>query len=181
MRYALIYGALAGAVTICLIILTLVLELPDHLHSEWFGYLVMLVALSMIFVGVKRYRDVERGGVIRFVPALGVGLGIAVVAALIYVIGWEIFLATNDSSFIAEYMREYLAGMVRDMQAEGATPAAIQAKITETEGMVEAYKNPLFRMPLTFVEIFPVGLLVALVSAAILRNPRVLPARAAAA
>ncbi|HEY0114138.1 MAG TPA: DUF4199 domain-containing protein, partial [Allosphingosinicella sp.] len=77
--------------------------------------------------------------------------------------------------------REYLAGMVRDMQAEGATPAAIQAKITETEGMVEAYKNPLFRMPLTFVEIFPVGLLVALVSAAILRNPRVLPARAAAA
>jgi hypothetical protein len=40
------------------------------------------------------------------------------------------------------------------------------------------YANPLFRLPMTFAEIFPVGVLVSLVSAAILRNPRVLPARA---
>ena len=66
MRYALVYGGLAGAVAIAAIVATLALDLPSHLHSEWFGYLVMLVALSMIFVGVKRYRDVECGGVIRF-------------------------------------------------------------------------------------------------------------------
>src|SRR3546814_12654255 len=35
----------------------------------------------------------------------------------------------------------------------------------------------MFRLPMTFVEIFPVGVLVSLVSAAVLRNPRVLPAR----
>jgi hypothetical protein len=180
MRYALIYGVLSGAVAIGLIILTLMVDLPNHLHSEWFGYLVMLVSLSMIFVGVKRYRDVERGGVIKFLPALGLGLGIAVVAGLIYVVGWEIFLATTDRDFMAEYMSDYLAGMVRDMQADGATPAAIQAKVAEMQDMAESYKNPLFRLPLTFIEIFPVALVVALVSAAILRNPRVLPARAAA-
>jgi hypothetical protein len=179
MRYALIYGALSGAVAICLIILTMIVDLPDHLHSEWFGYLVMLVALSMIFIGVKRYRDVERGGVVRFLPALGIGLGIAVVAGLIYVAGWEVFLATTDASFVEQYMADYIAGLARDMQAEGATPAAIQEKVAEMQGMAESYKNPLFRVPLTFIEIFPVGLIVALVSAAILRNPRVLPARAA--
>ncbi len=178
MRYALVYGALSGAVAIVLIILTVVLDLPDHLHSEWFGYLLMLVSLSMIFVGVKRYRDLERGGVVRFLPALGVGLGIAVVAGLFYVVGWEIFLATTDSNFIDRYMAEYTAGLVRDMQAEGAAPAAIQARIAEMRAMAESYKNPLFRVPITFVEIFPVGLVVALVSAAILRNPRALPARA---
>ena len=43
--------------------------------------------------------------------------------------------------------------------------------------MAEAYRNPLFRLPMTFVEIFPVGLLIALVSAGLLRNPRFLPAR----
>jgi len=177
MRYALIFGGLSGAVAIVLIILTVVMDLPDHLHSEWFGYLIMLVSLSMIFVGVKRYRDVERGGVIRFFPALAVGLGIAVVAGLIYVIGWEIFLATSADDFMTEYMNSYIAGLARDMQADGATPAAIQAKIAEMRAMAESYKNPLFRVPLTFVEIFPVGLLVALVSAAILRNPRVLPAQ----
>jgi hypothetical protein len=157
----------------------LLVDLPDHLHSEWFGYLLMLVALSVIFIGVKRYRDVERGGVIRFVPAFVLGLGIAVVAGMIYVVGWEIFLAASDSSFIDEYMAEYITGLTRDMQADGAAPAAIQEKVAEMQAMAEAYKNPLFRMPLTFVEIFPVGLIVAAVSAAILRNPRVLPSRVA--
>jgi hypothetical protein len=40
------------------------------------------------------------------------------------------------------------------------------------------YRDPLFRIPITFIEIFPVGLLVALVSAALLRNPKLMPARA---
>jgi hypothetical protein len=40
------------------------------------------------------------------------------------------------------------------------------------------YANPMIRMPMTFAEIFPVGLLVSLVSAGLLRNPRFLPARA---
>jgi hypothetical protein len=43
------------------------------------------------------------------------------------------------------------------------------------------YDNPLYRLPMTFAEIFPVGLLVTLVSAVLLRNPRFLPARTRAA
>lgn len=181
MRYSLIFGALSGAVAIAAIILTLVLDLPSHAHSEWFGYLIMLISLSMIFVGVKRYRDIERGGVIKFLPALGLGLGIAVVAGLIYVVGWEIFLATTDPGFAERYLSDYTAGIVREMQADGATPAAIQAKIAEMQSLAQSYKNPLFRVPITFAEIFPVGLLVSLVSAAILRNPRILPAARGAA
>jgi hypothetical protein len=63
------------------------------------------------------------------------------------------------------------------MQAEGASQAAIQAEAAEMNAMAESYRNPLFRIPMTFVEIFPVGLLVALISAALLRNPKMLPAR----
>jgi hypothetical protein len=43
------------------------------------------------------------------------------------------------------------------------------------------YRNPLIRMPMTFLEIFPVGLLISLISAAVLKNPRVLPAKMGAA
>jgi hypothetical protein len=39
------------------------------------------------------------------------------------------------------------------------------------------YSNPLYRLPITFVEMFPVGVLISLISAAVLRNSRVLPAR----
>jgi hypothetical protein len=174
MRYALVYGGIAGAIAIAIISAGLALDLPSHATSEWFGYLVMLVALSLIFVGVKRYRDVECGGIIRFGRAFGLGLAIAGVAALIYVIGWEIYLAVSDRDFIGEYAQ----GIARTMREDGAGEAAIQARLAEMRDMAESYRNPLFRVPITFIEIFPVGLLVALVSAALLRNPRMMPARA---
>ena len=173
MRYALVYGGIAGAIVITVLVAGLAFDLHSHATSEWFGYLVMLVALSLIFVGVKRYRDVECGGVIRFGRAFGLGLGIAAVAALVYVAVWEIYLAASGVDFMAQYT----AIMVEGMRADGASPAAIEAKVAGMREMAEMYRNPLFRVPITFVEIFPVGLLVALVSAALLRNPKVLPAR----
>lgn len=176
MRYALIYGGIAGSIVIAVLIAGFVLDMPSHATSEWFGYLVMLVALSMIFVGVKRYRDNECGGIIRFGRALGVGLGIAAVAGVIYVIGWEIYVASTGF----DLFRDYGAHVVDKMRAAGASQAAIEAKLAEMHSMAERYRSPLFRIPMTFVEIFPVGAVIALVSAAVLRNPRLLPARSAA-
>jgi hypothetical protein len=173
MRYSLVYGGLSGAVAISVLVFSLAFNLPNHSHSLWFGYLVMLVALSLIFVGVKRYRDVECGGVVSFGRAFMIGLGIALVAAVIYALGWELYLAVSGKDFMADY-----TGSILDrMRADGATPAAIAANNAEMRDMAEAYRNPLFRLPMTFVEIFPVGLVVTLVSAALLRNPKLLPAR----
>jgi hypothetical protein len=164
---------MAGAIVICVITAGIAFSMPSHATSVWFGYLVMLVALSLIFVGVKRYRDVECGGVIRFSLALALGLAIATVAALVYVIGWEIYLAVSGRDFIADYSAMTIDGM----RSAGATPAAVQAKLAEMQAMAVQYRNPLFRIPITFIEIFPVGLLVACVSAALLRNPKLLPSR----
>jgi uncharacterized protein DUF4199 len=173
MKYAFVYGGTAGAIIILILCGGLAFDLPIRATSVWFGYLIMLMALSLIFVGVKRYRDVECGGVIRFGRAFGVGLGIAAVAALIYVIGWEIFSAFWNRDFIAEYT----AGIIDELRAGGASQAAIDAKSAEMEALSENYRNPLWRIPMVLAEILPVGLLVALVSAALLRNPRLLPAR----
>lgn len=175
MRYALIYGVIAGAVTIAVITSSIVFKTLDHQQSEWFGYLVMLVAMSLIFVGVKRYRDVECGGTIRFLRALTLGLGIAAVAGLVYVAGWEAYLATTDGDFLVDYT----ASMVADMRASGASQAEIVATEARMAPFIEWYRRPLIRMLITFSEIIPVGVLVALVSALVLRNPRVLPARSA--
>jgi len=97
----------------------------------------------------------------------------AAVAGLIYAIGWEIFQAVSGYDFVADYT----ASVLDRMRSEGASAAAIQAKAAEMRDFAESYRNPLFRVPMVFLEIFPVGLLVALVSAGLLRNPKVLPAR----
>jgi hypothetical protein len=173
MRYALIYGSIAGAIAISLISAMIGMDLTAHDETAmWVSYLIMLIALSLIFVGVKRYRDVECGGVIRFGRALGIGAGIAAIAALIYVIGWEIFSAPWNRDFIAEYS----AGVIEQLRAGGATQAMIDAKMAEMNALAVNYRNPWFRIPMVLLEILPVGLIVALVSAALLRNPRLLPA-----
>lgn len=179
LRTVMIYGVIAGLLVAVPMFSALAYEpSPDStVHSMAFGYLIMVVALSLIFIGVKRRRDKELGGVIRFVPALLTGLGISAVAGVIYVVGWEITLRLTDFGF----MESYAQGMIDKARNAGASAAEIEKVSAEMATFKTQYADPLFRLPMTFVEIFPVGVLVSLVSAALLRNSRFLPARQAGA
>ncbi len=174
LRQSIIYGGLAGLLNLAIALVALAVFGSEHLgNSELFGYTVMLLALSMIFVGIKRYRDRELGGMIRFSRAVALGLGMSVVASLIYVGAWEVNMALSGDSFAEGYVE----AMIARSEAEGLSEEEIQARIEEMRMWQERYSNPLFRIPITFTEIFPVGLLVTLVSAGVLRNPDALPAR----
>jgi hypothetical protein len=148
-------------------------EMPEN--GALIGYATILVALTGVFLGVKHYRDKEKGGVIKFLPALGVGLGISAVASLGWVIAWEISLAVTKFDFVTAYY----GAMIEQAQADGATAEKIAQMRTEQEGFASMYSNPVIRMGITFVEMFPIGVVISLISAALLRNSRFLPARAA--
>ncbi len=162
----LVYGLLTGTVIIGSMLWGI--TATDHGgFSVWLGYLIMIVAMTMIFIGIKRYRDTELGGVIKFNQAFLLGLGIALIASFIYVLVWEIYLAMTDYAFIDGYS----AGMIERAQNEGMAEAEMQALQAKMAKMKADYANVFYRLPLTFSEIFPVGLLVSLISAGILRNP----------
>ena len=169
------YGAIAGVVVAGFMCATFLGfdGIPPMPWSMVIGYAGMLIALSAVFVGIKRHRDLDRGGVIGFWPAFGIGLAISFIAGVFYVVAWEAVLAITDMDFMASYSNAVL----ENARAEGAGEAALAKLAADMEAMKVQYANPLFRMPMTFAEIFPVGVLVSLVSAALLRNPRFLPAR----
>ena len=169
-RTILTYGLASGAVIIFGMLVSMKL---DGGHSLLVGYLIMLVALSVILIGVKQHRDRTLGGVIKFTTAFLLGLGIALAASLAYVAIWEAYLAMTHYSF----MDDYTASILAAKRAAGVTGAAYAKAAAQMEDMRRQYANPLYRLPETFIEIFPVGLLVALVSAALVRNPKFLPAR----
>lgn len=171
-RIIAVYGIIAGIIVAVGMQIGINLVTDHGALGMVVGYLTMLVALSMVFVGVKRYRDTALGGVIRFWPAFGIGLGIAGVAGLCYVAGWEAYMYATDYTFMDVYMKQALAAKV----AAGASAAELTKLSAEMEALKAQYANPLFRMPMTFAEIAPVGLVVALVSATILRNSRAFPA-----
>ena len=171
-RIIAVYGAIAGVIVIIGMFISITFVADHGAMGMVAGYLSMLVALLFVFIGVKRYRDVNLGGVIGCWKAFGVGLGIGRVAALFYVLGWEVYMWQTGGTF----MTDYIAQSVEDMRAAGKPAAEIAKFSAEMSVMAEQYKNPLFRMALTLTEIFPVALLVSLVSAALLRRSSFMPA-----
>ena len=171
--YILKFGAISGLLVITPMIIGMVAGGQDSFAGgQAFGYTLMLVAFSLIFMAIKRYRDKELGGVIRFGQAFLLGLGIAAVAGVAYVSVWELFLYTSDYAFVSEYSESLIAAE-RASGADAARMAEFEAQVAAT---IENYGKVWFRVPITFSEIFPVGAIVSLISAAILRKPGVLPA-----
>ena len=135
-----------------------------------------MVALTVVFLGVKHIATRRSAASSSSCPRFGVGLAISAVASLGWVIAWEISLAVTKFDFVAAYYGE----MIEEARAAGATPEKIQQLTKEGQDFAAMYANPLIRMAITFVEMFPIGVVISLISAALLRNSRFLPARAMA-
>ena len=158
------YGTIAGLI----IIVTNMISLVYGRGQAWFGFLVMFIAFSAIFIAIRQHRDDTLSGVISFAAAFLMGLGISAVASVVYVAIWELYLAVTDYGFIDTYA----TSMVEAKELGGASESELAQVAAEAEKFRVQYSSPLFRLPMTLLEIFPVGLLVSLVSAAVLRNHR---------
>lgn len=168
-RVVLIFGCISGVISSALILVTTYLctkGIVDFDNGAILGYSSMVLAFLLVFFGVRAYRE-NSGGTVTFGRAFTVGLLIALISCGFYVVSWEI-VYYND--LLPDFWGQWTQHMVAKMEKEGAAPAAIEAKRIEMAKFQEAYKNPLVNVAYTFIEPFPVGLLAALISAAILRR-----------
>ncbi len=141
----------------------------------WLGYASMIVAFAFIFVAVKRYRDNFGDGRITFGKALKIGLLVTLVASTIYVIAWMI----SYYFFTPDFFEKYINTMKLQMQAEGKSAEAISKAVAEAVKYREIYRNPVFNILLTYREIVPVGIVISLIAALILKkNPKTEPVNA---
>lgn len=173
----LIYGAIGGVIVGAPMLWGMLTfdvsagQMPEN--GALIGYTMMLLALTAVFLGVKHYRDKVLGGVVKFWPALGVGLGIGAVASLGWVIAWEISLMATKFDFAAMYNQMLLD----QARADGASAEKLAQVAKDGEAFAQMYANPVIRMGITFLEMFPIAVLIALASAGLLRNSRFLPTR----
>ena len=130
------------------------------------GYASMILAFSLMFVGVKNYRDKYNGGIISFGKAFRIGLYITLVASTLYVLVWLV----DYYVFIPDFMDKYSAHVINKAQNSGASANEIAAKTKEINTMKEMYNTPLMVVLLTYMEIFPVGLIVSIITALILKR-----------
>ncbi len=168
-KVVLTYGLIAGAIVAAFMIygtLTFINN-TDYEGSMWLGYTGMLVAFSFVFIGIKNYRDKQNDGVITFGKALKIGALISLIASTVYVGVWLI----EYYCFFPDFMDKYCEAMLKKMDKATMTAAEIKAKTDEMMMYKEMYKSPIMVILWTYAEVLiPIGLLVPLISALILKR-----------
>jgi hypothetical protein len=166
-KTVLTFGLISGAISAGLMFATL--PLIDRIGLDKgaiVGYTGMVISFLLVFFGIRSYRENSGGGTISFGRAFAIGILITVISCLCYVVAWEIIYF----KFMPGFWDKYAAYMIEKVRASGASPAAIQAKLQEMKKFKEMYDNPFFNAAITFTEPFPIGLIVTVISALVLRK-----------
>ena len=130
------------------------------------GYTTIVLSFLLVYFGIRSYRDNVGNGQITFAKAFAVGISIALISCIFYVVTWEIIYF----NFMHDFMDNYNASMIEKVKASGASAAAVQAQLEQMAKFKERYENVFFNAAMTFIEPFPIGLVITFISAAVLRK-----------
>jgi hypothetical protein len=158
------FGLISGAISALMMVATV--PFADRIGFDKglvIGYTSIVLSFLLVFFGIRSYRDNVGNGQITFSKAFAVGISITLISCVCYVLTWEIIYF----NFLPDFMDKYGAHLIEKAKASGANAAAVQAQVKKYK---EMYDNPLLNAAMTFMEPFPIGLVITLISAAVLRR-----------
>jgi hypothetical protein len=162
-RNVLIFGLVIGTILCAnmIVMVNLMYTNTDFKGNDIVGYAAMVVMFSLIFFGIRNYRNKQLDGYISFGKAFKMGTLIALVGSTMYVVVWLFYYYL----FVPDFIEVYSSYVLKECSASD-----LPAKTAEMTNFKEMYKNPLFVILITYSEVLPIGLVVALVSALILKK-----------
>jgi hypothetical protein len=171
-KTVLIFGLISGAISAAMMLITV--PLADKIgweKGEILGYATIVLSALMIFFGVRSYRENVAGGRLSFGRGFAVGILIALISSTCYVGAWEIVYF----KFMPDFAEKYSAHMVEKAKASGESQQKVDDIVRRAKAFKEMYDNLAINIAMTFMEVFPIGLVVTLISAGLLRKkPRAL-------
>ena len=163
-----IFGLVLGAILVgnMVYMVKMIYTNPNFDTNDVVGYAAMVVVLSLIFFGIRNYRNKELNGTISLGRAFKTGALIALVGSTGYVVAWLFYYYL----FVPDFIEQYSRCVLNEATRNGATPAELRAKNEDLAQLREMYKTPLFVVLITYAEVLPLGLVVAFISSLILRR-----------
>lgn len=167
-RKIFIYGLVLGSILLAnmFYMVHLIYDNPNFKSNDIVGYAALILVFSLVFFGIRNYRNKNSNGSITFGKALLIGILIALVASTLYVSVWLVYYYC----FVPDFVDKYIAHVMNSARADGATASEIATKSNEMAQFKEMYKSPFFVIAITYAEVFPIGILVSLVSALVLKR-----------
>lgn len=164
MKSIILKNGIFGGIIVSLVMISMTLYMktyPDCEPSAIIGFGSMLLAFIFVILGIKQQRETNNDGSITFGKAFLTGLSISLVISTIYVLVWLIIYY----NFFPDFMEQY-----SNMVLKNTSPEELAAKTAEMNQMKEWYKNPIMVILLTLMEVFPIGIVVSLIGALVLKK-----------
>jgi hypothetical protein len=167
-KTVLTFGLIAGVMISVLMDSSLLLadKIGSGHNSMVLGYTMMVASFLLIYFGIRSYRDNTLSGQISFRRAFACGVLITLITTVCYVATWEVIYF----NFIPHFMDSYFAAQIHKVQSSGLDPVTTAAKVADIQHSQQLYQNPFVNMAYTFMEPLPVGIIITLISAAVLRR-----------
>lgn len=163
MKNIILKNGIFGGIIVSIVMISMVLYMktyPDLEPNSILGFGSMFLAFIFVILGIKQQRETNNGS-ITFGKAFLTGLSISLVISTIYVLVWLIIYY----NFFPDFMEQY-----SKMVLKNTNPEELAAKTAEMNQMKEWYKNPIMVILLTFMEILPIGIVVSLIGALVLKK-----------
>jgi uncharacterized protein DUF4199 len=166
-KTVLTFGLIGGVIAAALMLVTVPFQhsIAENLALV-IGYTTIVLASLMVFFGVRSYRETVGDGHLTFGRGFVVGLLITLITCLCYVGTWEIVYF----KLMPDFGARFAAQIVENVRASGADQAKIDEATRQAHDIKAMLDDPLKNSAMTFLEPFPVGLAIALISAVILRR-----------
>ncbi|HET9706209.1 MAG TPA: DUF4199 domain-containing protein [Vicinamibacterales bacterium] len=166
-KIVLTFGLLSGAVAGVMMFLTLPFaERIGFDRAVYVGYTTIVISMLFVYFGVRSYRDNVLGGRMNFGKAFTAGMLITIISSACYVAAWLVMYY----GFMPDFANQYADYLVEQARTPGASQADIDAAIKQGEQARQWLANPLINAAVSFTEPLPVGVIVTLISAAVLKK-----------
>jgi Protein of unknown function (DUF4199) len=180
-RHVLIFGLVGGLLIAALQYTEYRFVIIEHSVELYSALVAILFATFGIWLGLRitrRRETIRETVVVRevLVPAEAPALEPFApntahqqtlgITAREYVAMWEVLYF----NFMPHFMDSYFAAQIHKVQSSGLDPATTAAKVAAIQHSQQLYQNPFVNMAYTFMEPLPVGLIITLISAAVLRR-----------
>lgn len=162
------YGLISGGIAALLMLITVLFvnDKENFSSGVYVGYAGIILSFVLVYFGIKSYRDKYRNGIISFGKAFQVGILIAAISSLIYVIAWMSY----SPYLMPDFPQKYAKAQIENAKEAGKSEAEVAQVEKEMQNYLESIENPLVYGLMTFAEPFPVGLIITLISSLILKR-----------
>ena len=162
------YGIISGIVMILLFLIPFLVngDIAVLGNGAIFGYASIILSLSAVYLGIRKYRDRYNNKVLLFGEGFGVGSEISGIAGIIFGVYSYLHYRTNGSE-IAEQILNYYRNRIIN---SGASQELIAEQLKRLNEQSWYYGNPIVIAVVTLFTVFAIGLLISAISAFVLRR-----------